>query len=416
MSDKEIFLPINEAYELANDLILFLNRYIQDLKIEIVGQLRRREETVSSIDFLVVTDKTKELIEHLETSQYLAEILESSSTNFVAKTSEGLELNFFFCEIEFYGYEKFIRTASDHFLNSFFEDHNLSRADCLGMDEKSIFASFNLPYLPASCWENYQTYKDLGTSPDHKLVTLDDIKADLHVHSTYSDGRNSIALLADRAYKLGYSYFGISDHSQSLTVARGLSVAKLKEKSRSIKKINKEYNNFTVLCGVEVDILNDGSLDYPDEVLRMADYVIGSVHVDTRMGYEQMTERVLRAVNSGKIDILGHPTGRMFGIRESLDFDIDAVMQACADKKVALEISGYTKRLDLNDRLAARAKAMGCVFACGTDAHYIDCLESMKYAVWICQRAWLDPSDIVNCRDLEGFRAFINERRELHAK
>ena len=211
--------------------------------------------------------------------------------------------------------------------------------------------------------------------------------------------------------KWGYEYIGVADHSQSLTVANGLTVRKIKEKLKQIKTINKEYQDFRVLCGTEVDILSDGSLDYPEKILKMFDYVIGSIHVDLTMSYDAMSERILTAIRSGKIDILGHPTGRLFGARKSLDFDLDQVMKACVEHNVAMEVSGYVNRLDLNDQNIIKAKEYGVKFAIGTDAHYIDCLESMKYGVWQAQRGWLTRNDVINALTLEDFLAFIKNRK-----
>lgn len=411
MSKENNFKPVNVAYDEANDLLLYLKRQCDITNVCIVGELRRRVEFISEIIFLLVTDNHEEVIESLDSCSLIESIVDYSTKSFQAITVEGFLLKLFFSSSDDYEYNKFVLSASDSFLADFGSDASFSYERSRGLDEEGIFSLAQLPYLPATLREDYSNCLHLKGKDSIDVVQLSDISADLHIHSTYSDGRNSVVLLAERARSLGYSYVGISDHSQSLTVARGLSQKTLREKNKKIDQLSREYGDFDVLCGIEVDILSDGSLDYPDEVLATADYVIGSIHIETKMKYEQMTNRMLDAITSGKIDILGHPTGRMFDIREGLDFDLDAVMAACAKHRVAMEISGYTKRLDLNDVLAAKAKAMGCVFACGTDAHYIDCLEDMKYAVWMAQRAWLSKDDIINCLDINSFRNFIKTRR-----
>lgn len=411
---KEIQLrPLNFACDEANDLIFFLKRHCSIDDICVVGALRRRVELVSAIVLLVASSDRTSIIEVLETCTLIKDIFDYSVESFEAITQEGFLLKLVFCEPDFFGYEKFIMSASESFVIDFFQDNQITKESCIGFNEASIFELADLPYVPATLREDYSRFLSLKNSTQIDVLCFEDIKADLHIHSTYSDGQNSIELIADRAKKLGYSYVGISDHSQSLHVARGLSVRALKDKKKKILQLNQEYSDFVVLCGVEVDILADGRLDYPDEVLSNSDYVIGSVHVNTSMDYSQMTQRMLMAIKSGKIDILGHPTGRMFDVRDGLEFDIDAIMAACAEYRVAMEISGYTKRLDLNDTLAAKAKTMGCLFACGTDAHYVDCLDSMKYAVWIAQRAWLSKKDIINCLAVDDFREFIRNRRLL---
>lgn len=412
MPESEVIKPINIALDEADDIVSYLKRMTSIEKIAIVSDLRRRCELISQIVIVVYCDNKYEVVETLDACSLIELIVDYNLDSFKALTKQGLDLRIRFSSKDYFEYEKFIFTAAPKFLENFMDDNLIEAIDCCGLDETAIFALADLPYLPATIREDYSEVLRFRGQKKIDLVCISDIKGDLHVHSNYSDGRNCIELLATRADEMSYSYLGISDHSQSLTVASGLSFRELSNKSEKIKELNSKSDNVELLCGIEVDILVDGSLDYSDEALSLADYVIGSVHVKTKMTYEQMTARMLTAINSGKIDILGHPTGRMFEIRESLDFDLDAVMKACADNNVAMEISGYTVRLDLNDALARKAKEFGCVFACGTDAHYVDNLESMKYAVWNAQRAFLTKKDIINCLDVESFKKFISERRQ----
>lgn len=420
LKSEQRIKPINYAYVLANDFVEYFKKCYAVEKIEVVGDLRRRVDLIGTVELLVATEDNRLVVEYFCRAPMVREYDEKSHWRCLAVSKDNFNIilrivpvNRFYSALVHY-------SGSESFISSFYSkatqihsENIIITEDGLDIDadsEKAVFDFCSMDYIPPVLREGRGEIEEAieGSLPD--LVELNNIQGDLHVHSLYSDGNNSVALLAERARNMGYEYIGIADHSQSLRVANGLSAKGFKEKAKKIKKLNREYKNFKILCGAEVDIHPDGTLDYPDQILKSADYVIGSVHTALGMSYEEMTERIIKAVMSGRINILGHPTGRLFGVRKAYEFDIDKVMQACAEYGVAMEISAYTNRLDLNDVYAMRAKSFGVKFAIGTDAHYIDRLESMEYGVWTAQRAWLNSSDIINSRSLDGLIDFFEKK------
>ena len=403
--------PIDFVLETAQDVVLYLKKNTHVADVQIVGALRRRVDFLDTIELMASTDVPAEVLTYFCESSLVRE--HRMKSDFVC---EGVTKNNLNVLLYIVPKDRFVSalvkyTGSEEFLDEFYGKIQQLHGIDFKVDEHGILKNFtkesdvfkysNMQAIPPVLREGRGEVVEAIDGSLPNLVSLGEIRGDLHVHSTCSDGKNSIVLLVERAIKLGYEYIGIADHSQSLTVANGVTVSRLKEKIKKIKKLNKEYDNISILCGTEVDILSDGTLDYSDKVLDMLDYVIGSVHVDLKMSYDEMTRRILKAVTSGKINILGHPTGRLFGVRKAFEFDLDQVMQACADYDVAMEISAYTNRLDLNDVNAIKAKEKGVKFAIGTDSHYIDNLESMRYGVWTAQRAWLCADDIINTKSLD---------------
>jgi DNA polymerase (family 10) len=229
-----------------------------------------------------------------------------------------------------------------------------------------------------------------------KLIELGDIKGDLHVHSKYSDGGNTIEEMVSACRKIGYSYAAITDHSQSLKVAHGLSIADLKKKKDEIDKLNKRLKGFRILFGTEVDIDSDGKIDYKDEVLKKFDIVVAAIHTGFKQSKEQLTKRIVSACKNKYVHIIAHPTGRLWGTREAYDIDLEEILKAAKDTNTQLEINAFPERLDLNDHNSRRAKEMGVKLVIDTDAHTTDQLEIMKLGVSVARRGWLTREDVIN--------------------
>ncbi|MCK4410313.1 MAG: PHP domain-containing protein, partial [Candidatus Eisenbacteria sp.] len=229
-----------------------------------------------------------------------------------------------------------------------------------------------------------------------ELVELADIRGDLHVHSNYSDGHSTIEEVARAAKARGYKYVSINDHSRSLGVAHGLTVERLLEQTEEIAQVNQRVKGVTVLSGTEVDILSDGSIDFPDDCLEKLDVVVASIHSGFQQSGDKITGRILSAIRNPHVDIIGHPTGRLLGTRPAYDVDLETVMAAAADSGTALEINAYHERLDLNDVNARRAAEMGVKLAISTDSHHVDQMWTMELGVRTARRAWLTPGDILN--------------------
>ncbi|KQM12618.1 hypothetical protein AOA80_01160, partial [Methanomassiliicoccales archaeon RumEn M1] len=229
-----------------------------------------------------------------------------------------------------------------------------------------------------------------------RLVELGDVRGDLHVHTVLSDGHGTMREMAVAAMRRGYEYIGLTDHSASLHIAHGLDDDELLASVEQARQLTEELN-FPVLRGGEIDVLEDGSLDYPREVLEQLDYVIASVHSRFKMTADEMTDRVIRAIRSGRVHILGHPTGRLLGRREPYPIDMEAVMDEARKHRVAMEVNGYPDRLDLNDVNCRKAKEKGVMIVLNTDSHRESNLANMRLAVGTARRGWLEPENVLNC-------------------
>ncbi|HKN19585.1 MAG TPA: PHP domain-containing protein, partial [Dissulfurispiraceae bacterium] len=233
-----------------------------------------------------------------------------------------------------------------------------------------------------------------GTLP--WLITLEDIKGDLHVHSSWSDGSHSFEELVEASRKHGYAYFALTDHSRGLAVARGLTIERLMDQKKEIDALNRKLKDFRILQSTEVDIRSDGTLDFPDDVLEQLDLVVASIHSGFRQSAEQLTGRMVAAMKNPYVSIIGHPSGRLIGEREAYELDMEQVLKTAKETGTALEINAYPLRLDLNDTFARRAKDMGIPIVISTDAHTIDQFDYMSYGVSIARRAWLEKGDVAN--------------------
>lgn len=271
--------------------------------------------------------------------------------------------------------------------------------------EAAFYRLIGLPEIPPVLREDRGEIEaaQAGTLPD--LVSIADIRGDLHLHSKWSDGRHSIAAMARAAQERGLSYIVMSDHSRSSVIAGGLSIAEVAAQREEIAAVNARLDGFRVLAGIELDIKPDGSLDYDDELLATFDFVTASVHSGFGQRAERITERVLAAIRSPHVDAIGHPTGRLLSRREPLALDMDAVIAAAAETGTALEINSNPDRLDLNDEYARQATEAGVRLAINTDAHAVEHLAFLEYGIATAQRGWVRPQDVLNTRPPEGLRA-----------
>jgi DNA polymerase (family 10) len=263
--------------------------------------------------------------------------------------------------------------------------------------------------IPPELREDRGEVEAAGKGKLPKLIDISDIKGDLHVHSKWSDGKYPIEELAMACKDKGYEYMAMTDHSKSLRVAGGLSDKDLMAELKEIEKINKRLKGFRILWGTEMDIMGDGSLDYRDDILKRLDVVVAAIHSGFKETKEKLTERILRAIDNRYVNIIAHPTGRLMGKRGPYELDLDRIFKAARDAGVALEISAYPERLDLDDINARAAKEAGVMFAVGTDTHIIDQLDSMALGVSVARRAWLTKKDVINTLSLDQLRKFLKK-------
>jgi DNA polymerase (family X) len=275
-----------------------------------------------------------------------------------------------------------------------------------GATEEEVYAAVGLPWIPPEIREGQGEIEAAQRGELPALVALEEIRGDLHMHTQWSDGKDTAEAMVRAAASRGYEYCCITDHSQSLKFARGVTVENLRAHAASVRALS-EMAGIRVLMGAEVDILGDGALDYPDDVLAELDLVIGSVHSRFRMPRDEMTKRVIRALEHPHLDVLGHPTGRLIGERPPYDLDIDAVIDAARRSETAIEINASPDRLDLPDVHVRRARERGVFVAIDTDAHQKAHLAFMPYGVGVARRGWMDAAHVVNAWPLATLLAFL---------
>ena len=407
-------------YADAEQVVTPLLDYLQQLKnverIEIAGSFRRRKETVGDLDLLAICDDSPEVMRHFIAYEDVSEVLARGRTKSSVRLQNGLQVDLRVVEQRCYGAALYYFTGSrDHNIatrkiagardlkiNEYgvFRLHDQKSAPLGGKDEEEIFSLLDLPFIPPELRENHGEIEAAQKSELPRLVTPGEIRGDLHVHSLATDGRNSIAEMVAAARELGYSYLAITDHSQAVTVAGGLDRKRLLKQIEEIERLNDELSDFRILKGIEVDILADGSLDLPDEILSRLDLRVCSVHSRFNLSRDKQTERIIRAMDNRYFNILGHPSGRLINEREAYRVDMDRLLEAAAERRCIMELNAHPERLDLNDRHCRQARDRGVMLAISTDAHSVQGLNNMKYGIYQARRGWLAAADVVNSRPL----------------
>ena len=274
-----------------------------------------------------------------------------------------------------------------------------------GRREEDIYRLLGLSFIPPEAREDLGEIELAAKGEFPILVEKKDILADLHVHSNWSDGSSSIYEIAAAGRELGYSYIVISDHSKAVKFARGLDEDALLRKMEEVRKVDRQIDGIKVLCGAEVDILSNGRLDYPDEILARLDLCIGAIHLSFK---DRVTQRLCKAMENPYIDVIAHPTGRLISTREGYEMDLQPVLEQAAKTKTALEINAYYDRLDLSDLNCRRAKELGCKFSLGSDAHKLSGLKMMGLGLGVARRAWLTKDDLINTSPFNKIRGRLN--------
>ena len=390
-------------------------------QISLAGSLRRMKETIGDIDIIVASPEPELVMDAFITLPEVSRILGRGPTKSSVILASGVQVDLRVVEEEQYW------TALIYFTGS--KDHNIAlRRRALGhgwslseygvkeeatgknlpgSTEEDLYRMLGLPYIEPELRENTGEIEaaEKGTLP--RIVPYDAVKGDLHVHTRWSDGRDSIRDMAVVARARGYEYIAICDHSRSAGIARGLTVEKILQQRTEIEQLNRESGGIQVIQGIECNINEDGSLDLPSSVLGDLDLVIASIHSRFRMQGDGMTRRVLSAIHNDHVDIIGHPSGRILLQREPADLDLPAVFRAAADQHVALEINAYSSRLDLSDVTCRKAKEYGVNFAVGSDAHATSDLAGMKLGIATARRGWVTAEEIVNTRSIDGLQEWL---------
>jgi DNA polymerase (family 10) len=277
-----------------------------------------------------------------------------------------------------------------------------------GATEEEVFGALDLPWIPPELREDRGEFEAADGDGLPELVTVADMRGDLHMHSTWSDGTASILEMARACMERGYGYMAITDHSQAVTVANGLTPERVRAQWEEVAEAQAEIGDgFRIFRGQEVDILKDGSLDQPDDILEELDLVVAAVHSFMDMDRATMTQRVIRGISHPRVSILAHPTGRLINRRESYPLDVEAVLEVALECGVAVEVNAHPRRLDLNDIFLRRAMEMGVKVVVNTDAHSTSGLDVMRFGVDQARRGWLTAANVLNCGSVEAVEAWI---------
>jgi len=368
----------------------------------IVGDLRRKTETVKDAQILVISSDWIKVRDTLKNIKLIDNIYSDwNEKGGSAKIVGDVELNVILTNPQNWGLSLILLTGSEAHITELNQlGFNPNIETYKGKSEEDIYTELKLQFIVPELREGTGEIElaKSGHLPD--LIELDDIRGDLHVHSNWSDGHESVEAMAEFAKKIGYEYICISDHSISSKIANGLDVERILNKMIEVREINEKIGGIEILMGAEVDILRDGSLDYPDNILEKLDVVIASVHSGFNLSESEMTKRIIKAVENEFVHIIGHLTGRLLGKRDPYAVNVDAVIDAVAEKRKSFEINAYPDRLDLKDIHIRKAKDKGILLTINTDAHSISDLGFMKYGIYTARRGWLEPKDVLNTQPL----------------
>jgi len=406
---------LGTAGPLAQEMLGELEQAPGVTQSAVAGSLRRMRETVGDVDLLVAAAEAEPVMAAFRGLNHVAEVLLGGETKTSVRTHQGFQVDLRVLDASRWG------TALQYFTGS--QAHNvrlrelaLSRGlslseyalkregsgEILCATEDEVYAALGLPWIPPELRENHgeiEAAQDWGL-PD--LVTLADLRGDLHVHTTTSDGRDGMLEMAEAARARGFEYLALADHTHSLGVVRGMTVEDVRAQRAEIDALNEHFaGSFRLLACAEVEVLSDGNLDFPDEVLAELDLVIASVHMGLRQSRERVTARVIAAIRNPHVDIIAHPTGRLIGQREGADLDLEEVFRAAAETGTALEINAYPQRLDLRDIHVRRAIELGVRLAINSDAHHAAGFDVLPFGVATARRGWARSADVINTWPLE---------------
>lgn len=417
-------LPLAYMLPIAAELEEKVRKMEAVIDFSRAGSLRRVRETVKDLDFIIATNDPLKVKEQLLSIEGIKEVVAAGDTkvSVILEYSYDVSVDFRLVKLE-----EFVTTLH-HFTGS--KDHNVKMRQLAkergekiseyGVEveetgeiltfqtEEEFYQHFDLPFIPPEMREDGREVEKYF--PELDIISLEHIKGDLHMHSTWSDGAHSIEEMVQACLRLGYQYLAITDHSQFLKVANGLTKERLLKQKEEIAKLNEKYPDITILSGIEMDILPDGSLDFDDELLAQMDLVIASIHSGFSQSKEKIMERLTTALQNPHVDIIAHPTGRKIGMREGYEVDMDMLIQLARETNTALELNANPHRLDLNAEHIQKAQAAGVRIVINTDAHKMETLNHMTIGVSTAKKGWLKRSTVLNALDKDELLQFLHKR------
>lgn len=416
---KRVFLA--EAKAAADLIVADLSTLKSVKQVAAAGSVRRRKETIGDIDVLVTSTDAKAAMDRLASHELVEKTLSRGETKQRVRLRTGLELDLRVVADESYG------AALVYFTGS--KEHNIvirrraqerglkineygvfrGEKSIAGRTEEDVYKTIDLPWIPPELRENRGEVELAENGELPTLLELKDIKGDLHMHTTATDGTASIREMVEAAKARGLKYIAITDHSKRVTMANGLDAGRLRKHWKEIDKVRGQVSGIDVLCGIECDILEDATLDLPDDVLREADWVVAVLHYGLKQPKEQINKRLLAAIRNPCVSVIGHPTGRLLMKRQGAAVGFEEIFDAAADHGVMMEINAHPSRLDLDDVHAAAAKARGIPIVISTDAHSTSGFDVMQYGVFQARRAGLEKKDVANTRTFAQFKKLLKK-------
>ena len=408
----------------AEALVAYLEQSSGVSRVIAAGSYRRGLETIGDLDILVTAPAGRAVMDRFVAYQEVRDVLARGETKSSVRLQSGLQVDLRVVPQDSYGAALLYFTGSkahNVVLRQLAQQRGLKlneygvfRGDkpIAGDTEESVYASLGLPWIPPELREGRGEIDAAKAGRLPHLVDLQDLKGDLHAHTRATDGRNSLQEMAEAARLRGLRYFAITDHSRRLTMAKGLDSARLLQQTEAIDRLNATLSGITILKGIEVDILEDGNLDLPDEVLGRLDLVVGAVHSRFNLSNRRQTERIMKAMDHPHFSILAHPSGRLIGRREPYEVDMLRIIRKARERRCFLEINAHPERLDLTDIHCRMAKEEGVLLAVNTDAHSMLDLENARFGVGQARRGWLEKTDVLNTRPYAELRKLLKPTME----
>jgi DNA polymerase (family 10) len=408
---------LGKARPIADHVCRFLEGYAD--RVTFAGSLRRMKEIVHDVDVLAASTRPDETMAAFLKFPLVREVLAQGATKASVRVDDDLQIDLRVVDIKSWGAAMHYFTGSKAHnirmreraikmglkLNEYglFDSNDTSIA---GATEEEIFEKLGLPYIPPVLREDLGEIEAALNGSLPRVVEVSDIQGDLHMHTTWSDGKYSVEEMVEASRKRGYKYVAVTDHSKSLGVAGGLSDEDLLRHTEEVRQVGAKFSDIRVLAGTEVDIRQDGTLDYPDELLAQLDFVVASIHSGFKQDRASLTARVVAAMQNPYVRVIGHPTGRLLGDREGYDLDFDEVMKEAARTRTCLEVNANFHRLDLSDVLCRKAREMGVHIIINTDSHSYDDLLNLPYGVATAQRGWMEKARVLNAQPVEEMLRF----------
>ncbi len=409
--------------------VMLLKKFVSGLPgvsmAEVAGSFRRMKETVGDVDILAAAENSGEVISEFCRMELVNDVISEGETKASVIIQNGIQVDLRVVDYTSFG------ACLQYFTGS--KEHNVKLRGIAkemgfkiseygvfkgekkigGEKEEDVYKLLSLPWIPPELREDRGEIELAQKDCLPHIIEYNDIKGDVHLHTKYSDGGENIKAMAEKCMELGYEYMVVTDHSQSLKIAKGLEIERLKKQWEEIDSLNRQLKNFRIFKGSEVDIKKDGGLDYPDEILKQLDFVIASIHSGFNEEEDVLTRRIITAMENPYVNLIAHPTGRIINLREPYKLNLKQIFKKAKETNTFMEINAYFERLDLDDINIKIALEEGVNFCIGTDAHNTLQLKFMKFGIATARRGWLSKNDVINALPLNQFRDAIRQKRRV---